>query len=236
MRANLRISLTILSLGFAIDAVGATYALVTRAAQLPAAGLLLYLNPAFTVAGLLFLFIGRHEWNELHRRRVTHVHLVFFLAIGTAAIGAAFLAYLVYVVPASAAPAVAAPVVAVVAGVALWATYVTYLLVIFHLVGPPGRVVAAAALVWAAIVAFLVAGTVESSFPRYLVLLRSRTESPSSLISPLTADLSLLAVTYLLLFAVFLDAHRRVVRGLDPPSSNSPEGPAVAPRRGRPGT
>jgi len=81
MTVNLRLSLTVFKVGFAAESAGGFVALFSGSSKLPFNGLLLLLNPAFTALGILFLWIGRHEWNELHRTRVGHTNLAFAVSL-----------------------------------------------------------------------------------------------------------------------------------------------------------
>ena len=62
MTTNLRISLTILSIGFAIEGAGELYSVVSQGRFKPGVNLLFVLPTVMTLAGLLFVWIGRHEW------------------------------------------------------------------------------------------------------------------------------------------------------------------------------
>ena len=212
MTARLRFALTVFSIGFLVEGLGDLYSFVTRAAQLPGGAFLVYFAPAFTVIGLVSLWLGRHVWNEEHKGRVRHAHLAFGVAILFAAVAA---------VPLVAADLLGgsaggsySPLVfsAAVAGL-LWFGYLTYALAAGHLAGPVGRVLVVLALLWAAFVAFLMAGVAQGAFPRLVEAITGRTFTTPGLIDPFTAQLSVLFVTYLLLFGAFVDAHRRVARG-----------------------
>ena len=78
---NLRISLTILSIGFAIEGAGELYSVLSGGTFRPGTWLLLIIPTIATLVGLLFVWIGRHEWNELHRDRVRRAHVVFGLSV-----------------------------------------------------------------------------------------------------------------------------------------------------------
>jgi hypothetical protein len=216
---NLRIAILVFLIGFAIEAVGSLYVWVTHAANLPFGGALLYLPILFTVVGLVFLTIGRHEWDELHRRRVAHARRLFLLALlfGLAAVGA--IAYYVEIAPTAAQPATLAPFVAIAVAAAYFTSYLLYAAVAGHLLRPVTWLLLAGALVWAGYVAYQLAVTVNSQFGSYLSVLRDHGGNVSGLTAPLTAELSTMFVTYFLLVVAFADAHQRVVQGREPASA-----------------
>lgn len=229
MTARLRLALTIFSIGFLVEGLGDLYAFVTRAAVLPGGSFLVYFAPAFTLVGLLSLWLGRHEWNEAHAGRVRHAHLAFGVAVALAAVAAVPLVaadLLGTSVGGSYSPLVFS---AAVAGL-LWFGYLTYALAAGHLAGPVGRVLVVLALAWAAFVAFLLAGVAQDLFPRLVQAVTGRTVTTPGLIDPFTAQLSILFVTYLLLFGAFVDAHRRVVRGDAAGGRAPPAATPTAPR------
>ncbi len=219
MTLNLRIALLVFLAGFSIEAIGSFYQWVTRAAGLPFGGALLYLPLAFTVVGLAFLTIGRHEWDELHRRRVAHARRLFVVAILLGAVAVAAVAYYVDLAPTAAQPATLAPFVAVAAALAFFTSYLLYAVLAAHLLRPVTWLLLVAALGWAGYVAYLLAVGIDQQFATYLAVLRTHTASVSSLVSPLTADLSTMFVTYLLLVLAFAEAHQRVAKGREPPTA-----------------
>lgn len=212
MTATLRFSLTVFSIGFLVEGLGDLYSFVTRAAQLPGGPFLVYFAPAFTVVGLVSLWLGRHEWNEVHHGRVRHAHLAFGVAVVLT--GVAAIPLIAVDLYGRSAGGGLAPLVfsAAVAGL-LWFGYLSYALAAGHLAGPVGRVLVVLALLWAAFVAALMAGVANDTFPRLAEAIVGRSLSTHGIVDPFTAELSVLFVTYLLLFGAFVDAHRRVVRG-----------------------
>jgi hypothetical protein len=213
---NLRIALLVFLVGFAVETAGSLYVWITHAAGLPFGGALLYLPLIFTVVGLVFLSVGRHEWNELHARRVVHARRLFALALVIGGVAAVIVAYYVEVAPTAAQPAALAPFVAFAAAAAYFTSYLLYAMVAAHLLRPVALLLLAGALVWAAYVAFELARTIDGQFGSYLLILRTHTASVSGLTAPLTAELSTMFVTYALLAVAFADAHRRVALGPDP--------------------
>lgn len=210
---NLRIALLVFLIGFAVEAVGSFYQWVTHAAALPFGGALLYLPIVFTLVGLVFLTIGRHEWDELHKRRVAHARRLFLVAIVLGAIAAAAVAYYVDVAPTAQQPATLAPFVAIAAAAAYFTSYLLYAVLAAHLLRPVVWAVLGGAMLWAAYVAYELAVTVDDQFPTYLAVLRDHTASLAGLTAPLDTILSTMFVTYFLLVIAFADAHRRVALG-----------------------
>lgn len=210
---NLRIALLVFLIGFAVEAVGSFYQWVTHAAALPFGGALLYLPIVFTLVGLVFLTIGRHEWDELHKRRVAHARRLFLVAILLGAIAAAAVAYYVDVAPTAQQPATLAPFVAIAAAAAYFTSYLLYAVLAAHLLRPVVWAVLGGAMLWAAYVAYELAVTVDDQFPTYLAVLRDHTASLAGLTAPLDTILSTMFVTYFLLVIAFADAHRRVALG-----------------------
>src|SRR5579864_7527472 len=133
MTTNLRICLSLLSLGFAIEGAGELYSFVSRGTFHPSLGLLFALPVVLTLAGLLFVWVGRHEWNELHRARVRHAHRVFALSLLGGFIGGATLA-LLYVFPSLGSPGWAQVLFGASFASLVLGTFVTYVLLVFHLV------------------------------------------------------------------------------------------------------
>ena len=77
MAINLRLSLTVFKLGFAAESASGFIALASASHQLPFHGIIILLGPVITAIGILFLYLGRHEWNELHRTRVRYANVAF---------------------------------------------------------------------------------------------------------------------------------------------------------------
>ena len=212
MVSSLRISLTVLSIGFALEGAVEVYSLMTAGAFWPATSLIFLLPALATLLGLLFLLVGKHQWDETHRHRVQTANTVFEASVLAAALAVVELATL------SAFPAVGIPVWSqilfggLVAGFVL-GTFVTYGLLVFHLVHAPSKVALVAAMLWAWIVATLIGAAVAVELPSILGLIATRSLSFESLVAPVDYMLSFLFLSYFLLLGAYVDAHVTVARG-----------------------
>jgi hypothetical protein len=223
---NLRLSLTILSIGFGIEGVGDVYSFLSGGRFRPGINLLFFLPVAMTLAGLLFVWIGRHEWSELHRDRVRQAHVVFGLSLLGAVVAGAVLAVL-YLEPAWGTPDWAKGLFGAALGSLVLGTFVTYVYLVFHLVGRPSQAVLAASIVWSLVVAGLIGAALAGNLPTILSLVRDRRTAVPGFITPVDSLASYLFLSYFLLLAAYLDAHRRVAAGR-PAAGPSPKGPTDA--------
>lgn len=226
MTTNLRLSLSILSVGFAIEGSAELYAFLSKGAYRPGANVLFVLPFAMTVLGLLFVWVGRHEWNALHRSRVRQAHLVFGLSLVGALVAGTVVGALT-LEPAAGAPVWAEGLFGAGVGSLVLGAFLTYALLVFHLVPGPSKALLLASLVWALIVAVFVGGAMAVNLPSILELATQRTLTVPSLFRPVDALASYLFVSYFLLLAAYVDAHRTILNGV-------PEG-RVRPPAGIPG-
>lgn len=223
MTANLRASLTILSIGFGIEGIGELYSLLSRGSFKPGASLLFVVPAVVTVAGLLFVWIGRHEWNEIHRARVRHAHLVFGVSLLAGVVAAGTIALLAYL-PSLGVPGWAQTLFGGAVGTLVLGTFVTYAVLIFHLVSRPNRAVLLASVVWALVVSALVGETLAANLGSLVGLVQHHTFSSPSFLAPVDTLASYLFVAYFLLLAGYVEAHRTVARGR--PAVPEPTAPA----------
>ena len=226
MTTNLRISLTILSVGFAIEGAGEAYSVASNGTFLPGTSLLLILPTAMTLVGLLFVWIGRHEWNLLHHSRVRHAHIVFGLSLLGGIVAAAVVGLLLFY-PNLGVPPWASVLFGAAVGSLVLGTFVTYVVLIFHLVRAASRAALAGSLVWAVLVSAFVGRVLAGDLPTIIMLTNQRSLSVSGLIGPVSSIASFLFVSYFLLLAAYLDAHHRVAQGLrdEPPATGVPAQP-----------
>jgi uncharacterized membrane protein YidH (DUF202 family) len=214
MTINLRLSLTIFKIGFAAESASGFVALAGGAAQLPFHGYLVLLGPVFTALGILFLWVGRHEWNELHHSRVRHASLVFFGSLAAIALVVAPIAYLALTSPANFTGWLGLEfglAIALVFGL----TFVTYALVAAHLVGPLGRVAMAVGLAWSILVSAFLGLDLSPVLPPIARAILVRAPGSVALPGPVILLDALFAFSYLAFLIAFSDAHYRVARGLD---------------------
>jgi hypothetical protein len=213
MPVNLRLSLTVFKVGFAAESASGFAALVSNSSQLPFHGLFIVLSPAFTAFGLLFLWVGRHEWNEVHRTRVGHANLAFAVSLVATAFAAAPVAYLT--VTGNASPAGWLGIeFGVSVAVVFAVTFVTYALVAAHLVGRLGEIAMGLGLAWAVLISALIGLVLSPKLAPIAHMLSNRTVALGPIIDPITLLDALLAFSYLAFFVAFVDAHYRVARGL----------------------
>jgi hypothetical protein len=208
---NLRISLTILSVGFAVEGGAEVYSLLTAGSFLPGASLLFLLPALVTLLGLLFLLVGRHEWDELHRARVRRAHLIFGLSVLAGVIAAVDLTVLV-AYPTIGVPLWAEVVFGAAVGAFLLGTFATYAQLVFHLVTPPSKVALVAATLWALVVSVFIAHTLAADLPDLLGTIGAHSFSLDYLISPVDYLASFLCLSYFLLLGAYVDAHVTVAR------------------------
>jgi len=227
MTTNLRISLAVLSIGFAIEGAGEAYSLVSTGALLPGTSVVFLLSAAVTVLGLLFLFLGRHEWNELHRARARRTNQIFLLSLLGGFVAAVEVAYL-YLNPSVGTPLWAEVVFGAALGSLVFGTFATYAYLVFHLVRAPSKVVLLASAVWAFAVSAYIGRDLALALPAIMTLVSTRSLTVEGLVGPVDYLASYLFVSYFLLFAAYLDAHAVVARG-PPASAPAASAPDVGP-------
>jgi hypothetical protein len=215
LTVNLRLSLTVFKLGFAAESASGFFALASTSHQLPFHGLVIFLGPAFTALGILFLYLGRHEWNELHRTRVRYANLAFVASLAAIALAVAPIAWLA-VVQAHGSPGWLGVVFGVAVAFIFAVTFVTYALVAAHLVGRLGEIAMALGLGWAVIVAAAIGLALSGELQPIVQTIVDRSVSVGPIVEPITLLDSLLAFSYLAFFLAFVDAHYRVAHGLTP--------------------
>jgi len=227
LTANLRASLTIFKAGFAVESASGFFALATNTPDLRLHEYLILLSPVFSAFGILFLWIGRHEWNETHRTRVGHVNLAFLLSIVATASAAAPVAYLSTTGGADTTGLLGVEfgvAVAIVFGV----TFVTYALVAAHLVGRWGELAMGLGLAWAVIVSALIGVALTPDLHPIVTAITNRSTAIVAATHPISLLDSLFAFSYLAFFFAFVDAHYRVAKGLTPEGATIT--PGVAPK------
>jgi hypothetical protein len=208
---NLRISLTILSAGFAVEGGGEVYSLLTAGSFLPGTNLLFLLPAVVTLLGLLFLLIGRHEWDDLHRARLRRANQIFALSLLAGFVAGIELALLASD-PALGAPLWAEGLFGVAVGGFVFGTFATYAQLVFHLVTRPSKVALLASSVWALVVSAFIAEALAADLTSILGTIGAHSFAIDYLISPVDYLASFLFVSYFLLLGAYIDAHFTVAR------------------------
>lgn len=223
MVSKLRLTLAILTVGFVIEGTMEAYAYVSRSYRLPYAAVIFVVGPFVTLAGILVLWIGRNQWNDLLSRRFRHAHRTFGLSLVALVVGAATLVWSSY--------GSAAPIswwTSWVFGAALMAslflTFATYVLLALHLTAWVGKALLLLALGWAAVVSLWMGQVLAQNFGAIIQDLQTRTLSDGSLNASVAGFGSYFALTYALLTIAYLDAFHRV-----PAVSLKPASPPVTP-------
>jgi uncharacterized membrane protein YidH (DUF202 family) len=225
MTTNLRISLTVLSIGFAIEGIGELYTHFYGGGAAPGESILFVLPAVLTLLGLLFVWVGRREWNEVHLARVRTANQVFAASLLGGFVAVALVAALL-TFPQWGVPGWAQAVFGAAVGSLVFGTFVTYAYLVFHLVGGAARGAVAVALIWALGVSVAVAITIAASLGTVLQMVKSESLVVPAFVTPVDAIISYLFVAYFLLLAAYIEAHVAVVRGLvDVP--NSPHAPVT---------
>lgn len=211
MSTNIRISLTILSVGFAVEGGAEVYSLLSAGSFLPGTSLLFLFPAVVTLLGMLFLLIGRHQWDEIHRARIRRANLIFGLSLLAGCVA------VVEVVALAAYPYLGAPLwAAVIFGAAVGAfllgTFLTYAQLVFHLVTLPSKVALVASSLWALLVSAFIAATLAADLPSILATIGAHSFSIEYLISPVDYLASFLFLSYFLLLGAYVDAHITVAR------------------------
>ena len=211
MTANLRVSLTILSVGFAVEGGAEVYSLLTAGSFLPGTNLLFLLPAIVALLGLLFLLIGRNEWDEQHRARLRRANQIFGLSLLAGFIAGIEVALLV-AYPAVGAPLWAEVLFGTAAGAFLLGTFVTYAQFVFHLVTWASKVALVISSLWALGVSAFIAQTLASDLPSLLNSIEAHSFSATYLIPPVDYLASFLFLSYFLLLAAYVDAHITVAK------------------------
>jgi len=184
----------------------------------------------FSAFGILFLWIGRHEWNETHHTRVGHANLAFLLSVVAIALAAAPVGYL-WLTGGSDFSGWLEVEFGVAIALVFGVTFVTYALVAAHLVGRSGEIAMGLGLGWATLVSGLIGVALVPELHPIVNALKARSAAIAGATHPITLLDSLLAFSYLAFFFAFVDAHYRVAKGLTPEGSPFvPSPPTRTPR------
>jgi hypothetical protein len=214
MTTNLRLALAIFSIGFAVDGAGDLYSFATHGKFQPGLNLLFLFPVLTTLIGLLFVWIGRHEWSALHHDRVRQAHIVFGLSILGAFVAGAVVAALV-LLPSLGVPLWAKVVFGAASCSLILGTFVTYAYLVFHLVGRPSKAVLAASIAWSLLISAFMGEALGAGLPTIVRIAVARQLTLPAFITPVDSLASYLFLSYFLLLAVYAEAHQKVARGLE---------------------
>jgi hypothetical protein len=217
---NLRISLTIFSIGFGIEGAGEAYSLLSSGALLPGTSVVFLISTVITLLGLLFLFFGRHEWNELHRAHAARTNLIFGISLLGGFVAGVEVALLASY-PGVGSPDWAEALFGAALGSLVLGTFVTYAYLVFHLVSRPSKAVLVASAVWALLVSAYIGRALAGDLPSIVAAVGARSLTVEHLVAPVDYLASYLFVSYFLLFAAYLDAHQVVARGPPTPAAET---------------
>lgn len=212
MSRNLRISLTILTIGFGIEGGAELYWLLTQGAFLPGSSFLFIFPAIMTGLGLLFILIGRAEWDDRHRTKVHQANMIFGLSLLAGVIATVELSFLAYY-PSLGTPLWAGVLFGTALGAFVLGTFITYAQLVFDLVSRPSKAALIAAIVWALLISIFIGLALAAALPAILNFVGTRTLSVGSLVEPINYLASFLFVSYFILLIVYLDAHVTVARG-----------------------
>jgi hypothetical protein len=209
---NLRISLTILSIGFAIEGAGEAYTRFTPGSSAPGESLLYLFPLVLTGIGLLFVWVGREEWSAIHIVRVRTANQVFAASLLGIVVAGGLIATLL-LLPSLGTPTWAELLYGAAIGSLVFGTFVTYAYLVFHLVSRIGQVVVALALAWALFISVAIGFVVANTLPSVLSIVSTQNLSVPAFVAPVDFLASALFVSYFLLLVSFIEAHVAVARG-----------------------
>jgi uncharacterized membrane protein YidH (DUF202 family) len=213
MTRNLRISLSVLSIGFAIEGIGEAYTRFTPGSVAPGTSVLYLLPLLLTTIGLGFVWVGRKEWNEVHIVRVRTANRVFAASLLGGVVAVVVLGLLL-VVPSLGTPWWAEALYGAAVGSLVFGTFVTYAYLVYHLVSVTGRVVVGLALAWSLFISIAIAVVIAATLPSVITIVTTQNFSIPAFIQPVDFLYSALFVSYFLLLVAFIEAHVAVARGL----------------------
>lgn len=212
MARNLRIALTILSIGFALEGTEELYSLLTVGSRAHSLSLLFVFPSVFAVVGLAFVWVGQDEWNDSHRARTRKAGLLFVGSLVGGFVAVALLAVL-YLVPALGTPLWAQAVFGMAVESLVFGTFLVCGYLVYHLASTTARFAVLVALAWS----FAVAGGISVVLARNLSTIILLMHHPTVIIPAFIdqADLlvSYLFVSYFLLLGAYVRVHVAVARG-----------------------
>jgi hypothetical protein len=222
-RNDLRIALTVLSVGFALEGTAQLYEFLHPGSIVFGESGLFALPFLLAFAGLIFVWIGCDEWwKDVHQGRARTATRIFVATVLGGFVAAGLVVGLVE------EPSIGTPLWAqLVFGGAIaslvFGTLATCAYLLYHLVSRPTRLALHFALAWGLIVSGVVGAVFASHLAEILTLPSQRTVEIPAFVASVGIFLSYLFVSFFLLFAASVEAHIAVVRG----TAREPNAPGV---------
>lgn len=208
MLFKLRLTLGILLVGFVLEGTFEAYTYINHSYELPYASYIFVIGPFVTLAGLLILWIGRFEWDELLARRFRHAHMAF--AVNIVALALAIAPVVWYgVITSASIPSWVRWEFGIAVLISLLFTYATYVLVAFELTAVSGKALLMIAFAWATFISIWIGDALTQQLGTIVEIVQSRSMNISSVSESISSKESYLAVTYLLLTIAYLEAFHR---------------------------
>ncbi len=214
MTTTTRWALRTFALGFLIEAATEAYQFVSTEGSQQAAWVgFYYVGLVTTGIGFYLIYLGRHEWTDLHRHRVRRGHQALAVALAmfaSAALGLWLIAGVTGPTNTGGVPGWAVALVGGLVALSLGNFFLGLVLIVLELIGPWGRALAWAGFAWALGVAcltgFVVGGQIRSLLDEFF-------SNPLGLVvgfAPLAFVLSPLFITYGIFAGVYFEAERRL--------------------------
>jgi hypothetical protein len=209
MKITLRAVLAILAAGLAVEGLVSLLLFVGGGITFVIAGVILGLGPILALVGLLILWIGRRQWNQMTGAGVHAADVAFglsFLAIATVAGLVGWYAYN----GASTVPTLELWAFGFAVGASLFLTFATFALIAYGLSGVFGKVSLGFGLAWAAGMSAWLGVVLAQEIGPILQTVESRSMNIGTISAPIIPLELYLAPVYFLILIAYLDAIRRV--------------------------
>jgi uncharacterized membrane protein YidH (DUF202 family) len=216
-RANLRMALTALSVGFALEGIAELYTLLTPGSTHVSIELLFLLPALFAIIGLVLMRAGRKEWVATQAVGGRAASAVFAASTLSGVAGVGVVALLLYDT-ALGIPWWAPVVFGGGLAAFVWGTTVTYACLMSGLLSRASRALVVVALAWALIVSGLAGAELASNLGSVLAIISQHAFVIPPFVAALDATLCWLFLTFFVLLAASIDAHVSVARGRAPAS------------------
>jgi len=230
--SRIQLTLATLLIGFLIVGPLEAFTYVNRIQQIPYASSIFIVSPMITLLGLLILYVGRFEWDEVLKRRFRHAHMAFCLDVFS--LGLALLPVLAIAIVffnGSSSDLSIPSWVYWEFGAAIMASllfaFATYVLVAFELTVNYGKVLLLIAFGWAGAVSIWIGYALSQELGEIVRTL----QDGSMQFEPISTSISEIepyfALSYVLLAIVYIDAYHRLHhRETLPPSAPDAQSPS----------